>query len=373
MRRKRRYSEEAHHEQHLAHDESNWLVSYADLMTLLFGFFVLMYSLSRVDHQKFDVVRKDLVKYFGGPLKENPGALNLKHKVEALLVQLNGKEGFENELVGVEIFNNQVRVTLNSDFIFQSGSAELTTNSVFMVDRISQELKKLKVESVEVEGHTDAEPIHSAYFPSNWELSSARAARVVRRMVENGLSSSIMVAKGFAEAQPSVPHRNEKGEIVAENKIKNRRVVLFVSLPDLPKEKQDQLNQSGFRAESDRNSSFGRNISSIRNNLPNGTRVADSLGVQGQQLNENHSNMSPEEIRKKIEEAHVRYQQAEERIKRAQEMEKSLKELDTLTKKAQELEMKVETVESRVNNSFLENNHEDVLEKKQSSSPSTPK
>src|SRR3978361_1641788 len=56
----------------MVHDESNWLVSYADMMTLLFGFFVLMYSFSRIDEKKFEIVRKDVARYFGGQVKTNP-------------------------------------------------------------------------------------------------------------------------------------------------------------------------------------------------------------------------------------------------------------------------------------------------------------
>jgi chemotaxis protein MotB len=82
---KRRKADHSGGEAAMAHDESNWLVSYADMMTLLFGFFVLMYSFSRVDDKKFEIVRKDVARYFGGQVKINPTVKKTEEEIQDII------------------------------------------------------------------------------------------------------------------------------------------------------------------------------------------------------------------------------------------------------------------------------------------------
>lgn len=330
MQRKGKRHREEEHEQHLAHDESNWLVSYADMMTLLFGFFVLMYSLGKVDKDKFEIVRRDLVKYFGGTLVENPGALNLKKKIENTLVQFTGKEGEENKLVSFEISANQLKIAFQSQLLFQSGQAELTRESAEIIDKVSQELKKFPTEFIEVEGHTDAEPIRSFMFPSNWELSSARSARIVRRIIENGFLKDKLVAKGYGDSQPKFPHFNNEGKLIDENKVKNRRVVLVVQLGDVKKEELQALQKQGFRE-----------VAAVKGHN-SGVTTLDPAEEEAK-ANEKGA----EDLKKKLFEAQVRYQEATLKLKSVQELEKSIKEMEALTRKTDEVERKIQSVEKK--------------------------
>jgi chemotaxis protein MotB len=324
MRHSRRHREEEP-EVHLVHDESNWLVSYADLMTLLFGFFILMYSLSKIDNEKFEVVQKDLVKYFGGPLHENPGALDFKKKMEALMDQLNGTRGEENKLVAFEQSSNQIRMSFQSQVFFQSGSAEISSESAKIIDTISQELKKIPTGQMEVEGHTDSAPIQSLYFPSNWELSSARAARIVRRMIENGLEGKKMVAQGYADSRPFVPHYDETGKEIEENRVKNRRVVLVVKLGHTGSQQQQILEKQGFR--------------SLASEKSPEDLIAQAEGEA--------NTAETEDLKKKLFNAQVKYRDATQKLKSVQDLEKSIKEMELLTKKTEEVERKIQSVEKK--------------------------
>ncbi len=335
MPRRKKHEEE--HEVHLVHDESNWLVSYADMMTLLFGFFLLMFSLSRVDHEKFEVVRKDMVKYFGGHLKENPGALNLKTKVESIVQEFTELQGDAKELATAQIVENTLRLTFDSEFLFQSGSAELTVGSAQMVDKIAQELRKAASQEIEIEGHTDADPIRSSLFPSNWELSSARSARVVRRMIENGLDRKIMTAKGYAESRPAVPHYDSEGKVISENKVKNRRVVILVRLPSDKLATKKFLEEKGFREPAN------------TKGLPSGANVGNFESNLGPDDKDGQKDEKSEvkDLKVKLEEAQRRFQEANEKLKSAQEVEKAIKEMENLRRKTEEVERKIQNVEKR--------------------------
>lgn len=321
-RRKRKKHDDDHGgSAHLAHDESNWLVSYADMMTLLFGFFVLMYSFSKVDEDKFQVVRKDLVKYFGGTMKESVGASNLKKIIEAEVSKMMGEGGFSDQ-VNIKVRDNYIQMNFESQLIFPPGSAELTASSANIVDKIAQELKKLPVEDIEVEGHTDIDAIQSAIFPSNWELSTARSSRIVRRLNENGLDDKKLTALGYGSARPEVPHADAAGKVIAENKIKNRRVILNIRLKPDGNLALADIEKMGFRSVASENIETAEEAKQIK-----------------------ETNDKTADIKKKIEAAKIKNNEIMAKLKAAKELENSVKEMDKLNKKNEELERKVQSIE----------------------------
>lgn len=318
-KRRRKSHEQLHEEVHLAHDESNWLVSYADMMTLLFGFFVLMYSFSKIDESKFEVVRKDLVKYFGGQLKESEGASNLKKNIEAQLSQMMGEGGFKDQ-IKVTTANNMIQMNFESSVVFAAGSAELTPQSAQMIDKIVSEIKKVPIQEIEVEGHTDIDAIRSAFFPSNWELSSARASRIVRRMIENGFDDKKLIAVGYAASRPEVPHANDQGQIIEENKAKNRRVVVNIYLKPDSSLSTAEIAKMGFRT------------------VANADIETEDMRIKKE------LDVKNADIKKKLEEAQQRYKEMTEKLKAAKELEKSQKQMEKLTKKTEEIERKVQSL-----------------------------
>lgn len=207
------------------HDESNWLVSYADMMTLLFGFFVLMYSFSRIDETKFEIIRKDVARYFGGQVKVNPTVKKIEEELNNVIVQ----SGLDKQL-SLVARDSEIELRFNGTLNFISGTAQLTNDSAFVLNKLIDSIKRtVRADAVTVEGHTDDEPISSSTFPSNWELSSARASTVVREFEKYGFDPARLTAKGYGSSRPILPNRDSKGNPIKENQETNRRVIVTVA------------------------------------------------------------------------------------------------------------------------------------------------
>ncbi len=221
----RRRKVEAKTEASMAHDESNWLVSYADMMTLLFGFFVLLYSFSRVDEKKFEIIRKDVARYFGGQIRINPTVKKLEEDLQDVI----SASGIDKK-TQVVARDSELELRFNGSLHFIPGTAKLDENSNFLLSKLIDTVKRgVNADSISVEGHTDDSPISSEVFPSNWELSSARASTVVREFEKFGFDSAKLTAKGFGSTRPLAPNRDSKGEAIPENQESNRRVIITVA------------------------------------------------------------------------------------------------------------------------------------------------
>jgi chemotaxis protein MotB len=194
-------------------------------MTLLFGFFVLLYSFSRVDEKKFEIIRKDVARYFGGQIKINPTVKKLEDEIQDV-ISASGIDK-KTQLVARD---SELELRFNGSLHFIPGTAKLDENSNFLLSKLIDTIKKgVKADSISVEGHTDDSPISSEVFPSNWELSSARASTVVREFEKFGFDSTKLTAKGFGSSRPIAPNRDSKGEVIAENQESNRRVIITVA------------------------------------------------------------------------------------------------------------------------------------------------
>ncbi len=213
------------------HDESNWLVSYADMMTLLCGFFIMMFSMSTVKTNDFEKVKKEVSEHFGTKYESPTEDLN------QLVTQVIQENGVAKD---VTITSDGISVSLafHSTLFFGSLSAEISAEGQQIVDRIADGLiveqkKSGKNYKLVVEGHTDSQPVIGGPFPSNWELSSARATRVIRLFLDQGFSAQNLLAIGYADTQPVLESRKADGSWDPEALAKNRRVVLRVLLPDV--------------------------------------------------------------------------------------------------------------------------------------------
>ncbi|MCC7402760.1 MAG: OmpA family protein [Bdellovibrionales bacterium] len=213
-------------------DDEIWLISYSDLMTLLFGFFVLMYVFASTKTGDAEKVREGLAKSFGGsyvaPYEEL--ADQLKQQAESGDHPILGQIDVQKPTDGMEI-------TFRSNLLFDSGSSELRAE-VRETMKMIAELISDSVNDAEilVGGHTDDSPIHTSKFPSNWELSTARAASVVREFIGTGYDPKALVALGYAETRPAYPNRDESGKPIPENRERNRRVVIKVVAPGIVKQ-----------------------------------------------------------------------------------------------------------------------------------------
>lgn len=253
--------EELHHSSHRheEHEEGGhgepWLVSYADLMTLLFGFFVLMYSFeaakSRADASSV-IIRKELAQFFGGgyvnPL--NQVAADYKNEISQ---QKHSKD------VAIKELAEGLEITFQSATLFESGSADLSGASKSVVAPLVQMVKEQhKPFSIRVEGYTDDNPIRSERYPSNWELSGARASTVLRMFEDAGFDPDKLTALGFGATRPAHPNRDAASKPLPENQARNRRVKIFI-INELDAETRKTMNEDAGQTREELNKSFQAN------------------------------------------------------------------------------------------------------------------
>lgn len=247
-------------ELHINHER--WLVSYADFITLLFAFFVVMYSISQVSESKYRVLSSTLMEAFEptrslrpiqvGDLARSPStsAIDIRgdergdtespalgepagHGLGGLgelgeLGELGQRIGEHfSELIGddlVAVHANEywLQIELRDSILFGSGSAELSAQA----RDIFSEMAGLLVDydnPVQIEGHTDDRPISNLRYPSNWELSTARASAIVKLLMDSGVSARRLSAVGYGEHQPAASNETEEG------RARNRRVTLMIA------------------------------------------------------------------------------------------------------------------------------------------------
>jgi chemotaxis protein MotB len=261
MARRRRREERVHHER--------WLVSYADFITLLFAFFVVMYAMSSVHEGKYRVLSDTLADAFNArPKSLQPIPVNGRRQAELSPAAdperpaAPGEGGFfardpleqvEQEfrhsmlplinqgVVSVTRNESWVELELNTTFMFLSGSARLEDEAVPVLRNVAEVLQNHS-NAIQVEGFTDNLPISTPVFRSNWELSAARAASVVHLFMDVGVAPERMSAIGYGEYQPVADNTT------AEGRRRNRRVVVVV-LADHEAGKQLEIQHRAAQAD----------------------------------------------------------------------------------------------------------------------------
>ena len=270
-----------HHEEN--HNHERWVVSYADFITLLFAFFVVMYSISSVNEGKYKVLTNSLEEVFSNTAKQklpisiieddanhfgradrilslslpsndaadddqpqalvssepvpsmpikntpiestpmptiSPSQENLKTIASQL--QQNFSELISDDLLSINANDQWIEVDIKSSILFASGQASLNSSAEQVIEKIATVLAGYD-NAIQVQGFTDNVPIVTSQYPSNWELSSARAAAIVRLFVDASIKPERLAAVGYGEFQPIADNVSEAG------RQKNRRVVLVIS------------------------------------------------------------------------------------------------------------------------------------------------
>ena len=227
-----------------------WLATYADTITLLLTFFILLYSMSSVDTQKMQQLSQAFQTMMTGKKGDTMLEYNLYNGQVPLIGGESEVEGTEEEieevyeelaefiaqsglsdLIDIENTERGVLIQMRDNVLFESGEATLRKESKSVLDEISKLISKLP-NGILVEGHTDTKPMSSSKFPSNWELSVGRAVNVVRYFSEKkGIEPSRFTATGYGEYQSIAPNDNEK------NMALNRRVNILI-LSDEEKEEE---------------------------------------------------------------------------------------------------------------------------------------
>lgn len=276
MNRKRDLLEEENTDDH-----NRWLVSYADFITLMFAFFVVMYAISSVNDGKYHVLSHSLINAFKSDAKARPLAPVAKSAADAVSVVMRPDHiGFETKapsspyvpelpplliqepvqtnsnidadkkrILRMErqkkmrhmaqdliqalsplVKNGKVRITqslqgitveINASVLFSPGQATLEKNSRLTLQAVAQVIKDHEHE-IHVEGHTDNMPINTTQFPSNWELSTARSSSVIRLFIDNGVAPHRLTALGYGE------HRSVQSNETLDGRKRNRRVAVMI-------------------------------------------------------------------------------------------------------------------------------------------------
>jgi chemotaxis protein MotB len=213
-----------------------WMVTYGDIMSLLLTFFVLLISYSTIRQEEFRRAlssfqealgilphERSVIQFEEIPAIRTTPAISPKEIVQRLRKSIRAA-GFSG---GIHITEEQggVRVTVESPILFDSGKADLRAEALPLLDEISHVLAEGDQEVV-VEGHTDNVPIHTEEFPSNWELSTARAISVSRSLFEKAnLDPKRFSVAGYGEYHPIASNETDEG------KQKNRRVEILLKFP----------------------------------------------------------------------------------------------------------------------------------------------
>lgn len=231
-------------------NQDRWLISYADFITLLFAFFVVMYAISSVNEGKYRVFSNAIGSAFGLAPGAPPVMIEsqqmialpnpaVKRRAEALRREKEHMTHLAQDLLStlaplvkegkVRVTQNSrgVSVEINASVLFDPGEARLTAESDQALRAVAGLLKD-DPHAVQVEGHTDNVPIKNPTFASNWELSAVRASAVVRLFIDSGVAPARLTAVGHGANLPVAPNETLEG------RARNRRVAVTIlsGLPD---------------------------------------------------------------------------------------------------------------------------------------------
>lgn len=270
-RQRRNYDDDTNHDR--------WLVSYADFITLLFAFFVVMYAISSVNEGKYRVLSDSLSQIFDStqgvatvipspidlPIEQklpfeqadgiikneqiegvNEEVLNEEKEAPEVIINPSTGEGvaegdrvkknlseiaddiryelipfIDDDLIVVNNTNNKIEIEIKSEMLFSSGEARLKSEVIPVLSNMATIMSTFN-NPIQVEGFTDNQPIKTLAFPSNWELSAARAASVVHLLMRKGIDPNRMSATGYAEFRPIADNSTKEG------RQKNRRVMIII-------------------------------------------------------------------------------------------------------------------------------------------------
>ena len=222
-----------------------WVITFADMVTLLMVFFILLFAIGTVQQEKWRQIKESLREALGADAVEEMGTRQgldvvkqvqtqvdeqTVHAVDEVGAMVNREIEdiiseveefvFKNKLSGEVRVSSDARgavITISDVVLFPSGSAEMTPQGRKTLRQVFDLLNQFNY-NVKVEGHTDNTPIHTFRFPSNWELSASRASEVAHMLIDDGFPPERLSVEGFAEFRPKVPNTS------IENRAINRRI-----------------------------------------------------------------------------------------------------------------------------------------------------
>lgn len=230
---------------HEEHVDEGWLLPYADMLTLLLALFIVMFAMAKVDDTRLDALSDQFNIILSGEHSGGNGGILPAHPKQTsaetkTAVQhdedkmVTAGDAIKNDLtdaghggdIDVTLEKDGLRIAIKSGLLFSSGSAEIPADIEALVGKIADSLKTLDNDLI-IAGYTDNVPNQTEAYDSNWELSAARAIKVMDFLVKNNAVKEEHVSiQAYGEFNPKVPNNN------AENRAKNRRVEIFVVRKD---------------------------------------------------------------------------------------------------------------------------------------------
>ena len=207
--------------------QDRWLLTYADLITLLLGLFVILYAMSKIDTAKYNKWVAAFEGFFGKSQAKIEQGIGDKGLIDGLSEQMRIQEMLQkalgsNDKISFTVDERGVTVHFQEELLFPSGQAELKASSYVTLDSLSQVLKRLH-NDIRIEGHTDNIPINTPRFPSNWHLSVERAVNAGYYLIErHSMNPDKFSMVGYGERRQITTNSTDEG------RAKNRRVDIVI-------------------------------------------------------------------------------------------------------------------------------------------------
>lgn len=242
--------------------DEQWIYSYADMMTLLLGFFIVMYSFSKFDEKKFDDVSSELAKVFKGEQRtKDPLSTEVSSEQKSIITmnrmmtimnitstnELHAavEKAYENKNLSEQIKSlldqktmggseakdpKRIEIVLPDQILFQAGGYRLKAASKPALEELANKLAVLGSDTeFEIVGHSDSSPLGKGHpLVDNFTLSSARAGAVAKFFIDRGLDKEAMSVKGMGDLKPILPEEGVSGRKLAEHRAANRRVEIII-------------------------------------------------------------------------------------------------------------------------------------------------
>lgn len=227
------------------HADERWLVTYADMITLLLALFIVLYALSDTNMRKFVAFAQSLAAAFNtdvfageraftvtsgqetapdvAEFDAGSGIVSDYRAIEATITDYVIERGLAGQVTVVPV-DEGIAIRISSSLLFQRGRATLAPETVDVVDRVAAAVAPLP-NAIRIEGHTDDVPPEGTQFRDNWHLSVARALAVLDRFARDGIRPDRLAAAGYGEFRPIASNADEAG------RARNRRVDILVLYP----------------------------------------------------------------------------------------------------------------------------------------------
>ena len=227
MKLKRKKSDKEHI------DTNRWVISYADFITLLFAFFVVMYSISSVNVSKYKSLSEGMKSAFNkkdqnkatestAQINNGPETKNTKGQfIDGMAYLKKSLSGLEDGSYQINKHEGWIEINIQAEALFESGTSDLKSEALLKLMSVANKVKNLPY-TIVVEGYTDNIPIDTPQFPSNWELSASRAATVGRALNSFGVPSGHILVTGYGDQYPVADNATEEG------RRRNRRVSIVI-------------------------------------------------------------------------------------------------------------------------------------------------